>query len=83
MLKIGWRTDALEILQNPPTRDPKGGQNGAKNDPKLIKKGRKKNSQKMKGQQIGEKRKRDLPPTRGPIIFGPRGGIKGGVNPSL
>ena len=34
-----WQTDALKILQNPPKRGPKGGQNGAKNDPKLIKKG--------------------------------------------
>ena len=33
---MGWRTDALKILQNPPKRDPEGGQNGAKNDPQLI-----------------------------------------------
>ena len=41
---MGWRTDALKILQNPPKRDPKGGQNGAKIVKKLIKRGSQKKS---------------------------------------
>ena len=37
----------------------------------------------MKVHKIGQKWKRDQPPTIGGIILGPWGGIKGGVNPSL
>ena len=38
---------------------------------------------KLKGKKIGWKWKTDRPPTESAPQLGPRGGIKGGVNPSL
>ncbi len=77
-----WRTDALKIIQNPPKRDPKGGQNGAKNDPKLIKRGSQKKS-KNEGPQNRLKAEKRPAGHHRPLHFWTMGRIKGGVNPSL
>ena len=53
------------------------------NRPKSDKKRVTKKGEKTKGPKNGCKRKSEQPTTLGGSHFGPRGGIKGGVNPSL
>ena len=58
----------------------------AKVEPKWVKSAKKEGreiDEKTKGPKNNFMRKSDQPPIRGTTIVGPRGGIKGGVNPSL
>ena len=59
------------------------GQVGAENRSKIGPKRHPKNDGKKNSEKIGWKTKSGQPPALAGVVPGPRGGIKGGVNPSL
>ena len=60
-----------------------GGQDEAKLAPKSNIIGYQIEYQKKDANRVAKERQQEAPPTLGTTILGPRGGMKGGVNPSL